>query len=1084
MGQPRYRVFLLGQVVVFFAISAAAQQLPVRFQRISIEQGLSQNSIFCMAQDEKGFIWIGTETGLNRYDGYSFISYFSAADDPRSLSNSYILALCRDRRNRLWIGTDRGLNRFNPEENNFTRFLHDPANSDSLWHDRINVICEDREGILWIGTNEGVNRLDPQTGGMTRVMPGDVTAGERAGPRFPVQAIIQDAAGVLWIGTDGGGLCGFDPLRRSWKRYRHHPDIPGSLSDNGVLALHEDRQKVLWVGTRNGGLCSFDPAGQKFTSYRRDPRDPFSLSGNQVQAIHEDRHGTLWVGTWDSGLDYFDRQRQKFYHYLNNPNITTSISGNRILSIFEDQSSILWFGTYGAGGNKFNREGNKFIAFTPDSNNPDSLSYNHIRPIYEDREKILWIGTDGGGLNRLDRTVQRFTHFRYQSQDDTSLSSDRVFAIQEDLAGRLWVATMGGGLNRFDRKTRTFSRYRYVEGDAATISSDNIRVICRDHRGLFWIGTDGGGFCRFDPATGQAKRYRNQAGNVNSLSHDRIFCITEDRSRYLWIGTFGGGLNRFDPERETFVRYQEDPENPAGLRDNYVLSVYEDGPGNIWIGTLSGLFRLDRKSGRCMYFTEKNGLPNNIIYSILEDEDGNLWLASNRGLARYHPGKGTFKKYDVNDGLQSNEFNTHSAYKSSSGEMFFGGINGFNSFFPRQIRDNPYQPPVAISGFSLFNREVPVGTMEDGRVILRRPIYETGDLELSYRDNVLSFEYTALHFAAPEKNQYAYRLEGLDHAWNLVGNRRYVSFAGLPPGDYVLRVKGSNNDGVWNETGAALRIRIHPPFWRTWWFFLLAGVVMVCAVVTVFRLRVRQLRVRQRELEELVARRTMELKEASLKDPLTGLRNRRFISEVLSDDIRAFVSYKCYLTGHGANRRVHTDHSVMGVFLFDIDHFKMVNDEFGHDAGDRVLVEFAGLLRKSVRSDDVVVRFGGEEFLVILKNTNPDYLDQYAARVRGMIDSHEFQAGGRVIRKTSSIGYVQFPFYPPEPQLISFENAVSLADLGLYYAKNHGRDQAVKILPGETLPAGESAERFARLLEHGLQSEYLKIQPLPQQAAS
>lgn len=832
----------------FPAVSHGAVRKPQPaplFEHISIEQGLSQSIVEGISQDRTGFMWFITEDGLNRYDGYSFRVFKHDPNDPGSLAYNELKAICVDRLGTIWVGTFyRGLSRFDREKEQFTHFTHDPNNPRSLSSDIVRAILEDHSGELWVGTTGGgLNRLVRTTGEFVRY---------RHDPRNPsslghddVRALAADSTGTIWVGTQGGGLNRLDPATGTFTRYLHRPGDPRSLSHNDVRALCLDRRGDLWVGTYGGGLNRLDPATGTFTSYRNDSRNPFSLGNNSVLSVVEDSTGALWVGTDGGGLNRFDRESGTFSRYLNDPNNRASLSSNRVYSVFEDRAGVLWVGTYGEGLNKADLRKKDFLSFVRNPNDPNSLNSDIVWSFWEDRSGALWIGTNDGGLNRLDPGRRDFAHFRHEPGNPNSLSHDSVRMVIQDRRGALWLATNGGGLDRFDPGTARFAHYRHNPAEPGSLGHDELRALYEDHAGMIWVGSYGGGLDCFDPATGKFIHFRHDPANPRSISNDYIRAICEVDPGILWIGTHGGGLNAYDRATGLFTRYQSDRNNPHSLSNDYVFAIHPDKQGNLWIATYGGgLNKLDRQTGRFSQIRRSDGLPDDAVYGILEDSAGNLWISTNAGLCRYNPASGRFRNYTVQDGLQSNEFNGGAYYRSPKGEFFFGGVRGFNAFMPDQIRDNPYIPPVVITDFRLFNRVVPIGGPPGRTGILDRSITFSPSIELSHRDEIISFEFSALHFASPGKNQYAYRMEGLSNSWIEIGSRRYVMFTTLPSGEYLLRIRGSNSDGIWNEEGASLRIIMRPPWWKTPWAFALYGLLFVGIFVSVLLL------VREREREK------------------------------------------------------------------------------------------------------------------------------------------------------------------------------------------------------------------------------------------
>jgi ligand-binding sensor domain-containing protein/serine phosphatase RsbU (regulator of sigma subunit) len=826
----------IGLVIVILLVLPRFAPSRVKFKHITLEQGLSQTSVFCILQDHKGFMWFGTQDGLNKYDGYKFRIYQPNPENPNSINSNYITCMCEDKSGVLWIGTNSsGLNRFNRREESFTRYRHIPNNPTSLSSDFVRDVYEDHLGILWIGTaDNGLNQLDRQKEVFIRHQyreddPSGLSSSS-------VSVIYEDRSGVLWIGTLGGGLNQFDRETQVFRHYRANPQDTNRLTSDAITAIFEDHSGEFWIGT-NVGLHFFDRKTGEVKRYLSNPDDPTSLSNNSVNVIYEDHSGVLWIGT-TNGLNQFNRRTERFLRYLPDTGNPTTISTNFIASIYEDRSGILWVGTGGGGINKFDRQREKFLTYLHDPGNPNSLNNRIVYSIYEEKDGTLWIGTSGGGLNRMERKNGSPTFISYRNipNDLTSLSSDYIFCLLEDRNEVLWIGTAGGGLNRFNRENETFTRYVNIPNNPNSLSGNGVRALCQDQAGILWIGTFGSGINRFDPKTGTFKIYQNIPNDPTSLSHNTIRIIYEDSSGVLWIGTDGGGLNKFNSQTGQFTRYQTRPNDPTSLGNDLVMSIYEDQKKGLWIGTSVGLNHLDRETGTFTHYTEKHGLPNNVIYGILEDERGHLWLSTNRGLSQFDPRGKTFKNYNVNDGLQSNEFNGNSCFKSRSGEMFFGGINGLNAFYPAEITHNTHVPPIVITDFRIFNKPVPIGP----NFPLQRPITETKEITLSYKHHVFSFEFVALNYTLPEKNQYAYMMEGFDQDWNYTTSaKRFASYTNLTPGKYVFRVKGSNNDGVWNEQGTSIKITITPPMWKTWWFQTLSALLILGLAIFLYKLHMK-----------------------------------------------------------------------------------------------------------------------------------------------------------------------------------------------------------------------------------------------------
>jgi ligand-binding sensor domain-containing protein len=843
---------LLGNIAL--SASALSQISNIEFETLSLEHGLSQSSVLSIVQDEMGFLWFATEDGLNKYDGYKFAVLRHDPYDTNSLSHTWILSLFRDRSGILWIGTfSEGLNKYNLEKEEFTHYLSDPDDHNTLSNNIVRNIYEDRSGALWIGTDYGLNRFDQKTERFIRYF--NVPDDPSSLSHNSIRSIYEDRSGVLWIGTEGGGLNKFIREEGKFIRYQADHDNPNSLSHNSVRSIYEDELGTLWIGTNGGGLNKFDRKSGHFICYRHDPNDLNSISHNEIYVIYEDRSGVLWIGTNGGGLNIFDRENGKFEHYQHDPNNPHSLSYDEVYAIYEDRAGVIWIGTYSGGISKYDRKKKKFLLYRRDPNNPNSLNADLVWSIYEDGDGILWIGTHGGGINRFDRRKNQYTYYLHDPNDPNSLSNNIARIIYVDRSGIFWIGTHGGGLNRFDRESGKFKSYQNDPNDPNSLSHQEIRWICEDRSGALWIGTNGGGLNKFDRKTEKFIRYRADANDPNSLSNDFARVVFEDSKGVLWIGTQGGGINIFDRENEKFTNLRSDPGDPHSLSSDHILSLFEDRSGMIWIGTWGGgLSVFNRNSGMFTTYTVEDGLPSNAIYGILEDDHGNLWLSTNNGLSKFDPHNKTFKNYNIRDGLQSNEFNGNSYYKSKSGEMFFGGIRGFNAFYPNDIRDNPNVPPIVITSFQKLNREVKLDVS----------ISEINEIVLSYKDYVFSFEFAALDYSVPEKNRYAYKLEGLDTDWIYTdASKRFANYTTLPHGEYVFRVKGSNNDGIWNEEGTSIKLTITPPFWVTWWFRTLVLLVLLGIAFMSYRYSLRNARMKI----ELQAAHDAQMSIMPLSDP-------------------------------------------------------------------------------------------------------------------------------------------------------------------------------------------------------------------------
>jgi signal transduction histidine kinase/ligand-binding sensor domain-containing protein/CheY-like chemotaxis protein len=850
-----YRVSWL--LLWLIPLGVGAQPDYGRFKFLTSNQGLSQNNVTSIVQDRRGFLWFGTQDGLNRYDGYSFKIFRHNPRSPTSLSNNSVLALLEDQQGYLWVGTDGGLNRFDPAAETFTRYRHDSTRTNSLSHDRVTALALDPHDQLWIGTSgAGLNRLDPATQTFTRFVH---RPGQALGlSSNDVKHVCIDRTGVVWVGTYEG-LNRYDPATRRWQVYRHDPANPASLSADRVLVVRPDAKGFVWVGTEGGGLNRFDPHKQTFTRYQHGPGQTNLVPNNDIISLENDHQGNLWVGTTNGGASVIHPDRRSATFHPHSPAQSGGLNNGSVYAIYCDVQGNLWLGTYTGGVNFLHGGPSKFTLYRHDRVNSNSLSHNNVLSISEDADGDLLLGTDGGGLNVFNRRQNQFRTFRHDPANPSSVGSDYVMAVYTDRDGRVWVGSYKGALKVFDKKTGRFETPAF---DLA-VRGAPYGTVCRifqDRKGYLWFGTLEAGVSRYHPATGELRHFRHDPTNRRSLSGNLVQTIYEDRQGQLWIGTTGNGLNRFLEKSLTFRHYRHDPARPGSLSDDRVNAVHQDAAGRLWVATGGGLNCLDSRTNTFRVYREAEGLPNDVIHALLEDAQGTLWLTTNKGLSAFDPRTRTFTNYRVNEGLQGSAFNRGAAYQSTQGEFFFGGTNGFNSFRPSRMRRNPYVPPVYLTDFQVFNQSVRPN--ETGSP-LSRSISETEELTLEPEQSVISFEFAALNYMLPEYNQYAYKLEGFDPDWNYVSSPRKATYTNLDPGVYVFRVKASNNDGVWNEEGTALMLTVRPPFWHTWWFRALLVSLVAGVVYAAFRIRVRVIKGQKKQLERQVRERTADLKAAN-----------------------------------------------------------------------------------------------------------------------------------------------------------------------------------------------------------------------------
>lgn len=844
----RFIYFLLITLVV--VQTANAQRQNVRFTHLTTNQGLSQNNVTCILQDRRGFMWFGTQDGLNKYDGYSYTLYRNDPQKSTSISHSYIHTLFEDKQGRLWVGTNEGgLSLFDASTERFTNYQHTPGLKNSLSHNKVMAIVQDARGYLWVGTaGGGLDRFDPRRKSFTHFS--HQTANPASLSHNGVNTLCIDRSGAIWAGTSGGGLNRFDPLTNTFRHYQHNPADPHSLSHNTVNTCFEDTHGRLWIGTEGGGLNRFDSGSGTFIHYQRSTAQPHRLTHNDVLTIAEDKERNLWIGTRNGGINVLHLDGT-FSYYAYEETDSRGLNNGSIYALYRDRVGTMWVGTYSGGVNKLDWAPQKFKLYQRTRTNVNRLTHNSILAIREDERGDLWVGTDGGGVNVLKKGQTVFTAYKHSASVAGSVGSNYVLAVYEDADRRIWTGNFKGGLNLFDRAKGTFS-------SVANLNKFSISAILQARNGVMWLGTFDDGLIRYDHVTGAVTRYRSNVSSADSLNNHTIISLWEDPAGKIWIGTEGGGINVFHPDKNRFTHYVHDSQNPNSISNNLVTVLFGSATGQLWIGTSGGLNRFDANTQTFKTYRQSDGLPNEVIQGILEDSRGTLWLSTNKGLTAFNPKTHAIRNFDTSDGLQGNSFNRVACYKSATGQLYFGGLSGLNSFYPDSLRYNSFVPPVYITDFQIFNQSVRV---QDETSPLKKTISETRDITLSYQQSVLSFGFAALNYTVSGNNQYAYKLEGFDKNWINAGTKRTATYTNLDPGNYVFRVKASNNDGVWNQAGTFVNLHIIPPFWQTWWFKSLVALTLLSSLYLFYRLRIRRIRKRELVLQNQVRERTREVNQ-------------------------------------------------------------------------------------------------------------------------------------------------------------------------------------------------------------------------------
>ncbi|MCU0390315.1 MAG: SpoIIE family protein phosphatase [Thermoflexibacter sp.] len=856
--------YLFSLIFLFLLRTALiAQEEELNFARLSVENGLSSNNANCIFQDSKGFIWIGTQDGLNLFDGYEFIHFKHNPKNPQSISNNLIWAIHEDKIGNLWIGTQDGLNRFDRKSYTFSAYKHHKDSAKSLISNKVYTILEDKNGYLWVGTEEGISRLDRPRKEFTHFQ---FASYYDIDTYAAIKVLYEDKKGNILAGTYGGGI-----LFKSYERkdFQLFPAYPDSLKHEFIQSIFQDTQGNYWIGSLKG-LRKIDTQ-MRFSTFVPYPAS-HEKDFNQVMSILEDRKGYIWLGTLGGGVIRINNQSKEISHskikiFRNDFKNPQSLSRDLINQIYIDKTGIIWIGTNGGGLSIHDEGRDKFEHFSYEIGKYNSLTNNTITALYEDNNKILWIGTGGGGLNRYDIRTKQFSSFKNNPSSKNSLSDNYVTCIFPSRKGGLWIGT-SNGLNYLDIQKNSFQVFRKDSDRDDMLNDDHIISLLEDEMGILWIGTYEGGLNRFDVDNKVFKAYINIADFTDyTLSDNMVQTILQDREGFLWIGTGGGGLNRFDKKTENFISFKNKPEDSLSLTHNSIKSIYEDSKGTIWIGTHGGLDKFDKIKGTFTNFNRKHGLPNNTVHGILEDKKGYLWLSTNAGLSHFWLKENEFHNYDQYDNLQSDEFNTGAFFKNKEGKMYFGGNRGFNGFYPDSVENNIYQPAVYLTQFKINGKNVAIGVNSP----LKEHISQAAQITLTHEQNTFTIDFVGLNYRHSEKNEYSWKLEEHDKEWTKPSKLRAVTYTNLPSGRYTFMVKASNNDGVWSENPAKIVIEVQKAIWDTWWFRVLIIILIGGIVYGFYKARIYQVQQQNKRLERQVQERTLEISKQ--KDEILNINN-------------------------------------------------------------------------------------------------------------------------------------------------------------------------------------------------------------------
>jgi ligand-binding sensor domain-containing protein/serine phosphatase RsbU (regulator of sigma subunit) len=805
-----------------------SQNSEINISKFSIEDGLSQNQISDIIQDSNGFLWIGTQDGLNKYDGYSFKVYRHNPLDSNSISSNRIKCIIEDYMGNIWIGTRAGLNKFIRKSAKFKTYAHDPSDIMTISHDNIEGLCQDHSGKLWIKTKKKLDMIVIEDDKLSHFDYYDDIFTLAADNK--TYNVIEDYKGNIWFGTKDG-LNLFDPYNEQIKRFYHDNIDPGSLSDNDIRVIFEDSKHQLYVGTAKG----LNIYNRKVMSFTRQKTQEETIQ-SKINDIYEDNEGAIWIGT-DNGLKYYDQSTGLFTSQISVNHIDLHNTLDlKISKIYQDYSSIFWIGTW--QGNEvglYKIDGNrkKFKLYKNKNHNGPGFLSNNISSVILDGDD-LWIGNKNSGLNVYNRKTGEIKHF---TTSNAPLPDNHIQALFKDDIGDIWVGTMEG-IRVFDKKN---NRFILIEQKLKIVNKrifrkNRVSDITQDSKGNFWIATQRGVYLVNKDIF---KRYAYVENNPNSLSNSDVHCVIEDKDELIWVGT-AQGLNLIDPESDKITHFLKSYKTKKGLSNNTISNLHEGKDGKIWIGTESGVNCYDKTTGEFKFYTQSDGLANDFIYGILEDKNEVLWISTNRGLSKFDPELGYITNYDINDGLQAYEFNQGACFKSDQGELFFGGVAGLNSFFPDSIYKNKFIPKMSITSVEKVN--------DHG--ITKEYIDDLTEIIINPEDYLFTIEFSALEFNRPEKNNYKYILEGFDEDWINVGTKHYAPYTKIPPGSYTFKAKGSNNDLIWNQDGISVEVIVKPSLFNSNWSYVLYFIVFVGSIFLIMQIRTRNLRSSYQVLKE------------------------------------------------------------------------------------------------------------------------------------------------------------------------------------------------------------------------------------------
>lgn len=1040
IARLRRRLWALTTALFLVPTSGPAEELPYRFHRQFSEDSLLVSSVRDLVQGPEGFFWFIQRRTLHRYDGaeISTVASLKGKDD--------FHALASDAQGNIWLGTTTGLQVWDSTTKQLE--LWQVSKGGSFFTTPVILVALDRAGAIWAASSGGrIARIEPGAAEPALYSAADI---DPANPQpIAASALAIGPYGGIWLGTHEGRLF----------RYTHDSaefDGVDLGADREITAIAASREGRVWVGTSDSRILRVDA--------RSLAVDDLSLEATApITELAEDPQGHLWVGT-QSGLKILppsDRQMKPVHNEPENPGKSST---DYIRALYLDRGSVIWISSGEGGVTTTSTGASVFAHWQPKDKGPTVP----ITSIATTDDGSQWVGTFEAGLYRRIQSGE-VRRYGLDREDATEIRDTSAMSLLAEGRNKLWIGTLRRGLSVMDVGSETFKNYAPNPEEPAALNNSTVLALFPRRDGTLLVGTFGGGLNILDRETDTFHALTHDPDDPTSLSENQVRSVLEDSEGRLWVGTRNHGLNLQLPDSSGFVHFRHDPADPASLANDTVMVITQDSRGDIWLGTYMGLQRIVISGEDISFetFGPGQGLGGAKVLSVLEDRSGFIWLSTGQGISRFDPESRTFTNLARNHGLPPVGFNYNGYAQSADGTLHFGSNHGVTSFDPGAISLETYTPKIVLTGAQRLGQQVE----------LPAPGAEEQELTFSYRDSLLSFEFALLDFAEAERNRYEHFLEGFDEGWIDIGNHRKATYSNLPPGDYTFRVRGASSQGVWSAQDASLAIRIMPPPWATWWAYVLY-VASACALALLY---VRHQARKQRQetqytqrLEREVHRRTRELAEqneklryanellevASVTDSLTGVRNRRFLLTTINQDI-ALVERSLAADGEDGRQD-----SAFVFILFDLDGFKEINDTYGHSAGDLVLFQIRDLLNQACRSSDTLIRWGGDEFLIVAREATRAHVEALAERIRQSVADHLFDIGtSHPVQLTCSLGFACYPFVPTNHRLYSWEEVVDIADRALYVAKRHGPNMWAGIFGTEQTEETPAEDLLVMIME-------------------